>query len=85
MKINELLAARKTLADDMDGVERDSKPGPDFRSAYRAAMNALGAFDAKHPEVHAEIMRRENAKRPAYRAIIKNAPSPRPEDVYGDH
>lgn len=51
----DLLAARRLLVDELSRCERGAFPGSRAAKREYAAMDALSAFDAAHPEVKAAI------------------------------
>lgn len=60
--MDEMIAERTKLAERMADLDTGAFPGSKAWMAYNAALKAVAAFDAAHPEVLAEINRRHSAK-----------------------
>ena len=59
--MEEMIAQRRTLTTELANCDRGACPGSNAARRQYAALDALAAFDAAHPEIKAEIGRRHSA------------------------
>lgn len=62
-EMDDLVAEREALTDALSECERGCYPGSSEYQRESAALRALGAFDAAHPDVLPEIRRRDRLER----------------------
>lgn len=62
-KMEELIKERQELAQDLFYCERGAFPGSEDWREENRCMSNLDKFDAEHPEVIAEIKKREAEKK----------------------